>query len=1815
MYDAEEFLCDGQSFFSVWDSEDHHFQECASFVLPVATWLFFLLLLWFARICFGKQIRAERRIVVLPRIRHAVLWLLHLIILFASFADLLYGLVQPPDSNAGKHPHMRIEKIYFWSLPFVWTMSFEAVFVRRRALEVSTCFLFWLLNATASMPLCYNLTLGSVDMMGGTGARLETMAAAFVVALVGTSHALSWALRQTPVRCAAKPECPMQGAGPLNKVFFNWCWPLVQLGAQRPLQLTDVWECMHVDSVGVNSALFQRYCQREKKDARGRDKASGVEERESTQHSSLIRAMLVLYWRPFVLCGIMQSTSAILDFLGPVMLSRFVDLAAEPADSGSGGVRAVAVGYVLVLTLGRGLSAVLQQHTQFETARLGLRVSGALKAALYIKVLRLSAEERQERSAGDMVNLLTVDVQRVTAAATGLWSALVLPAQMVLAMVLLWRAIGASMLAGLAGMVVILSANYVIAGYQKSVSEQVMDQKDERMKATTEMLNAMRQIKLEALELRFRDKILALRSVELALLWRQLLLGALNIFLLWMAPLLISVASFAAFTLLANEQMTPSRVFTALALFRLLQEPLRSLPGFVMQLIQAAVSLERLSLFLAARELQVVREREAMGLSEVCEGIVCEPLAHLSTDSSQTDSALAARAPASRAAPKGRGVGRGVGSKGRVGVEKWRGKRETPSRDEIDVADKDEGGLQGRVVLSNVELSWLDYCLHQSTKEACRQCRALERKTEESKEKHAGKARDADARAAEEGAAHTERRNRAKTRRNHDNRDTSSNPTEAAVRAARVQGREGRAEQREGRRGHSGNLWEEEEKEGKGDDQGCVQVAGRVVLEPGSLHLVIGRVGSGKSTLLQAVAGQLNYRPLSVARDGATEARRGVSVKRPGKPFAAGRGKADASSELQVSGDVALCTQSPWILHASIRDNVVGFRHEEEEEKEEEKEGGEGGCNDVKGNVRGRGAGGACGLYTRVVQACQLEDDLLQLPAGDATEIGERGINLSGGQKWRVALARAAYSTAPILALDDPLSALDARVAERVFDEYIVQLLHGRTRLIATNQLEHALSPQVASLLVLHTCQVLTCPPYMLCPPYMVLTCPPYMLLVLHTRQDTVAGTRDRRSGKFVTQIPALAGGGSCREMVEALRQVGVALPELAVQQAQHAEMAAATAAAAAAASCLQASEATGVNPQELKRDEENFEMPAAPPEGMDGLQLPGLRSEGGRVAEDKCNNRVAGALVKEEERETGKVSAAVYAKYLHAVGGWPVALALLAIQTCWQGLQVASDLFLSSWTSESEAEQAAAGAQERSLGVYALLCLGAALMVLARTLIVSSTGLRGARALFLWQTEAVVRAPMRFFNTTPIGRILNRATEDQNAVDTQLCFAFGSLLAQAFSMIGQVLTTAVITRYMLIPIAPMLFVYWRVTALYLESSRELQRIVSISKSPVLSHVSASATGAATIRAFGSATRAAFVARFVLLLDEQQAAAFAAMAATQWFSLRLRLVGVLVLFCTTGALALLHGAIPAGLVGLAISYGLVVEDIISSLVFYWQWVENSMVSPERILHYADLDSEAPLDDSRTSDSEALRQRFEAPTLSYSNSPHCAGSSNIQAPPPAWPEQGVVDFDNVEMAYSASAEPVLRQLSFRAGAGEMVGIVGRTGAGKSSIAAALFRLVELRAGVIRIDGIDIASVGLHTLRKRMSIVSQDPVLFAGPLRSYLDPFGEHADEEVWQALEQVKLKAMFASKAKGLEHPLSDDGANLSQGQRQLVCLARVLLLQARVVVMDEATAAMDDDTDLVVQRTVRESFRDSTLLVIAHRIKTIIDCNQVNPKP
>lgn len=453
---AEEWLCQGEPFLPTWDGGPEAFPPCFAYALPVASNLVLLLLLASLRGCARRG--PNTRVVPqpppqrLPRLYHAVLLLAHAVALVCSLAEVVRRSVHVSEGE------LAVESFYHWTLPLSWAVSLCELFpsegrapAQRERYAVQA---FWTFNLAASMPLLYNQLTGLMSPTTGefSTVQIDGLFAQMLAAVASWIYVLRWSLAEEPTTRKGRMQlvsCPMQGAGPLNRLMFNWCWPLVKLGSTRPLELTDVWAALAPDAVAPNYLRFQDFWDPTK--------------------PWLTSTLLAMYWRPFVVCGLMQLASAVLDFVGPVMLSIFVQLASSQPDPAIDGQHMLhSIVCVCALTLARALSAFLQQHTQFEIGRLGLRVTGALKTAVYVKLLRLSAQERQARSAGDVVNLLTVDVQRVTASTMGLWNALVLPAQIVVAMVLLWQVMGASMLAGLVGMLAVLSANYVIAAYQKT---------------------------------------------------------------------------------------------------------------------------------------------------------------------------------------------------------------------------------------------------------------------------------------------------------------------------------------------------------------------------------------------------------------------------------------------------------------------------------------------------------------------------------------------------------------------------------------------------------------------------------------------------------------------------------------------------------------------------------------------------------------------------------------------------------------------------------------------------------------------------------------------------------------------------------------------------------------------------------------------------------------------------------------------------------------------------------------------------------------------------------------------------------------------------------------------------------------------------------------------------------------------------------------------------------------------------------------------------------------------------------------------------
>uniref|UniRef100_A0A673J9V2 Multidrug resistance-associated protein 4 n=1 Tax=Sinocyclocheilus rhinocerous TaxID=307959 RepID=A0A673J9V2_9TELE len=458
------------------------------------------------------------------------------------------------------------------------------------------------------------------------------------------------------------------------------------------------------------------------------------------------------------------------------------------------------------------------------------------------------------------------------------------------------------------------------------------------------------------------------------------------------------------------------------------------------------------------------------------------------------------------------------------------------------------------------------------------------------------------------------------------------------------------------------------------------------------------------------------------------------------------------------------------------------------------------------------------------------------------------------------------------------------------------------------------------------------------------------------------------------------------------------------------------------------------------------------------------------------------------------------------------------------------------------------------------------------RFLIMFNALVNSAETLHNRMFNSILRTPVRFFDINPIGRILNRFAKDIGHLDSLLPWTFVDFIQVFLQIIGVIAVASSVIPWILIPVIPLLIAFLFLRRYFLRTSRDVKRIESTTRSPVFSHLSSSLQGLWTIRAFKAEER--FQQTFDAHQDLHSEAWFLFLTTSRWFAVRLDgMCSVFVTITAFGCLLLKDN------VGLALSYAVTLMGMFQWGVRQSAEVENLMTSVERVVEYTELESEAPWETQKR-------------------------------PPPDWPNRGLITFDRVNFSYSSDGPVVLKNISAMFRPREKVGIVGRTGAGKSSLISALFRLMEPE-GKILVDGVLTSEIGLHDLRQKMSIIPQDPVLFTGTMRKNLDPFSQHSDHDLWNALKEVQLKAAVEELPAKLETELAESGSNFSVGQRQLVCLARAILRKNRILIIDEATANVDPRTDELIQKTIRAKFKECTVLTIAHRLNTIIDSDRI----
>ncbi|CDZ96537.1 abc transporter [Phaffia rhodozyma] len=552
--------------------------------------------------------------------------------------------------------------------------------------------------------------------------------------------------------------------------------------------------------------------------------------------------------------------------------------------------------------------------------------------------------------------------------------------------------------------------------------------------------------------------------------------------------------------------------------------------------------------------------------------------------------------------------------------------------------------------------------------------------------------------------------------------------------------------------------------------------------------------------------------------------------------------------------------------------------------------------------------------------------------------------------------------------------------------------------------------------------------------------------------------------------------------------------------------------------------------------------------------------------------------LITTEERYTGAVGGRVYKNYFKA-GRGVILVPMLLITMCLSQVATVMTSYVLIWWQE--------GKYGFPIGIY---------MTLYGTLAVASavfTFLMGAVFAFVTfyasvslhrqALARVMKAPQSFFDTTPLGRIQNRFGKDMDNVDNQLPEGFRMVIITLSQIMGSIILIAVVQPYFLIACVPVFYCLFLGAAFYRRTARELKRLDSILRSSIYSHFGESLNGLSTIRAYGEIPR--FIRENHVMIDYENRAYYMTILSQRWLGVRIDALGnLLVLVCSILSITL-HD-ISAAEAGLALGYVISIVQAFSWLVRQVAEVENDSTSVERILHYADeLQIEAPHDIPETT------------------------------PPASWPQEGKISFRQVHMSYRPGLPEVLKGFTMEVKGGEKIGVVGRTGAGKSTIMQALFRLVEISKGRIEVDGVDISKLGLSNLRKGLSIIPQEPLLFSGTIRSNLDPFGIYPDDRLWDAMKRAYLtetdSGNTSSQKFTLETVVEDEGLNLSVGERSLVSLARALTKDAKVVVLDEATASVDMETDSKIQETIAKEFKDKTILCIAHRLRTILNYDRI----
>ena len=795
-----------------------------------------------------------------------------------------------------------------------------------------------------------------------------------------------------------------------------------------------------------------------------------------------------------------------------------------------------------------------------------------------------------------------------------------------------------------------------------------------------------------------------------------------------------------------------------------------------------------------------------------------------------------------------------------------------------------------------------------------------------------------------------------------------------------------------------------------------------LTIKQGEFVCIIGEVGSGKSSLIQAILNNMII-------------------------------ENNNNTKIIVNGKISYVGQEALIQNNTVQNNILFYQPYNVEK------------------------------YHKILSLCELNQDLNSLAGGDLTEIGEKGVNLSGGQKARISLARAMYCDNDIYILDDPISALDAHVGKNIMHNCIIDYLKGKTRILATHALQYT----------------------------------SYADRIYYMKNGEIKWE------------------GTYKELLKQTfySQFAEKINSKIIEEKER---------------------------NEITNDNKNKEVNKNNPKISQKALL---------------NKGVVQRITKDEGKEVGKINKKVFISYFSYIGGSKFCFVLMLTLVLWQGLRIISDLWLGYW-SEHQGEKS----NTFFFIIYGVTAMGGSLFNYLRTRVITSGSINCSTKLHNQMITSLIKAPINLFHdTVPKGQIFNRLSKDLPTVDTYTMYWFMTLTAFGSSFLGAVFVCSLYEKECLIILPIFFIVCWLLYRFYINCSRELNRIEGVLNSPILNLVNETIPGTATIRAYNLQNK--YIEIFQNKVDEHYKLLYYINGTGQWYLLCLNSLSILFLGYMV-IMTLVHkNKFTPKIIGIILTYSLVLQEDIIEFLSSFSNFENTMTKMERSLSYTKIISERPQE--LTSD---------------------LGLSN-------WPSKGEITFENFNVKYRNDTEMVLKNINFHLKPGEHLGIVGRTGSGKSTISLCLFRILEAYSGKIYIDGVDISKIGLQKLRESITIIPQDSTLMDGTLRYNIDPVKTYSDKEIINVMKKIGFDYIINQNKNGLDQNISENGNNLSVGEKQLICITRAILRKTKIIVLDEATASIDYKTEEIIQKALGEILLHSTMITIAHRIKTVMNADKI----